>query len=93
MVRGFGGLSNFNAENDQAATTWLDKFWVRPLFRSSCIPERRASVLSSMLSGRRLTGEGRNNGGVYGQLASSPEGQTVCYDFDTSVVDAVDGRC
>ena len=43
--------SGFNAKNDQAAATWLDKFWARPFFGPSRIPERRASVLSSALWG------------------------------------------
>ena len=65
--------SSFNSQNDQAAATWLDKFWVRPFFGPSRIPERRASVLSFVLSGCSLAGEGRNNGGVDGQLVSSPK--------------------
>ena len=67
--------SSFNSKNDQAAAaaTWLDKFWVGPFFGPSRIPECRAGVLSSVLSGCSLAGEGGNNGGVDGQLASSPK--------------------
>ena len=32
-----------------------------------------------------------NDGGVDGQLVSSPKRKTICYDFDTSVFDALDG--
>ena len=41
----------FNATNDQAAAPWMDKFWARPFLGPSHIPERRACILSSVLSG------------------------------------------
>ena len=69
----FAPTACFNAKHDQAAATWPDNFLVRPFFGPSRIPERRACVLSSVLSGSSLARQGANNGGVNGQLVSSPK--------------------
>ena len=58
--------SCFNSKNDQAAATWMDKFWARPFSG----PWTFAHPV--VLPGCSLAGEGGSNGGVNSQLVSSP---------------------
>ena len=48
--------SCFNSKNDQAAATWMDRFWARPLFRPSHnIPLQIRCFQKQVVHGQRQT--------------------------------------